>query len=220
MFGRRSVAKGLAAGAIGGLVGTIVMTQFQNAWQKTSPSVNEKEDTQPEVMSSSAQAEETWGIQTGTEGASGSTSKVYSVRQAGTDKEAKSKKEQSSNKEDDNATNKVADAVARASGKNLSPGQKKIGGTLVHYAFGTLMGAAYGVAVELGSRRIRKNPLLSGLGFGAALFAGADEVAVPTLGLSQPPSKVPVAGHLYGLASHLVYGTTSVAVCNATRKFL
>jgi hypothetical protein len=223
MFRRKNVAKGLAAGAIGGLVGTIVMTQFQNAWQKSSRSLKREEESQPEVMSSSAQAEETWGIQTGTEGASRSTAKVYSVRQTGAEKEGADKKEQSGNKEnkeDDNATTKVAEAVAKVGGRHLAPGQKKTGGTIVHYVFGTLMGAAYGVAVELGSRRIRRNQLLSGLGFGAALFAGADEVAVPALRLTQPPSEVPTVNHLYGFASHLVYGTTAVAVCNATRKFL
>jgi hypothetical protein len=86
MFRRKNVAKGWAAGAIGGLVGTIVMTQFQNAWQKSSRSLKREEESQPEVMSSSAQAEETWGIQTGTEGASRSTAKVYSVRQTGAKK--------------------------------------------------------------------------------------------------------------------------------------
>jgi hypothetical protein len=170
MFRRKNVAKGLAAGAIGGLVGTIVMTQFQNAWQKSSRSLKREEESQPEVMSSSAQAEETWGIQTGTEGASRSTAKVYSVRQTGAEKEGADKKEQSGNKEnkeDDNATTKVAEAVAKVGGRHLAPGQKKTGGTIVHYVFGTLMGAAYGVAVELGSRRIRRNQLLSGLGCAA-----------------------------------------------------
>ncbi len=220
MFRRKSVAKGLAAGAIGGLVGTIVMTQFQNAWQKSSHSLKETEEAQPEGMAPRSQSHEEWGIQTGTEGASAGTAKVYSVRQAGTEKEGAGKKEQSANKEDDNATSRVAGAVAKMSGKNLSPGEKKIGGTIVHYAFGTIMGAVYGVAAELGSRHIRRNTVLSGLGFGTALFAGADEVAVPALRLSQPPSKVPVADHLYGFASHLVFGTTAAAVCNRTRKLL
>jgi hypothetical protein len=223
MFRRKNVAKGLAAGAMGGLVATIVMTQFQNAWQATSRSLKKKkEDAAPEVTGFSRQSEETWGRQTGTEGAPVSTAKVYSVRQTSAEKAAGDKEEQSGNnkEEGDNATTKVANAVAKASGKDLSPDQKKTGGTIVHYAFGTLMGAAYGVAMELGSRRIRKNPLLSGLGFGAALFAGADEVAVPALRLSQPPSEVPTAKHLYGFASHLVYGTTAAAVCKAARKAL
>jgi len=222
MFRRKNVAKGLAAGAMGGLVATIVMTQFQNAWQKASRSVKDREESQRKAVSPPVQAEKTWGIQTGTEGVSGDPSQAYSVRQASAEKAAGHKKQQSGNnkEEGDNATTKVADAVAKAGGKNLSPDQKKTGGTVVHYAFGTLMGAAYGVAMELGSRRIRRNTVLSGLGFGAAVFAGADEVAVPALRLSQPPSEVPTAEHLYGFASHLVYGTTAAAVWKATRKVL
>lgn len=224
---RKNVAKGMAAGAIGGLVGTIVMTQFQNGWQKASRSLKEKKGSPPEVIIPSAQAEDTWGRPTGTEGASASTASVYALRQAGSDKERVDKNGQSANnaatnknEEDDNATTRVAGAVARAGGKDLSPGQKKTGGAIVHYAFGTLVGAVYGMAAELGFRRIQRNTLLSGVGFGAALFAGADEIAVPALRLSQPPSKVPVVDHLYGFASHLVYGTTAAAVCKAARKAL
>ena len=220
MFRRTNVAKGLAAGAIGGLVGTVVMTQFQNFWQKAPRSLKEKEEAQLEVMCPRGQAEETWGRQAGTEGASGSNANVYSVRQAGTEKEGADKREQSSNKEDENATTKVAEAVAQVGGMHLSPDQKKAGGTIVHYVFGTLMGAAYGLTAELGSRRIRRNTVLSGLSLGTALFAGADEVAIPALRLSQTPSDVPVAQHLYGFASHLVYGATAAAVCKATRKAL
>jgi hypothetical protein len=222
MFRKKNVAKGLAAGAIGGLVGTIVMTQFQNAWQKASRSLKEKEQSQTDISSSRRSDVETWGKQTGTEGTSRGTAKVYSVRQAGTEREGMDKKEQSSNKnkEDENATTRVADAVAKAGGKHLSTEQKKTGGTIVHYAFGTLMGAIYGVAAELGDRRIRRNTVLSGLGFGSALFVGADEISVPALRLSQPPSQIPVAAHLYGFASHLVYGTTVVGVCHATRRVL
>jgi putative membrane protein len=103
-------------------------------------------------------------------------------------------------------------------GKSLSSDQKEKGGMVVHYAFGTLMGALYGVAAEMGSRRIGRNSVLSGMGFGAALFAGADEAAIPALRLSKSPAEATWHEHLYGLASHLVYGTTAAAVFKATRK--
>jgi len=57
-----------------------------------------------------------------------------------------------------------------------------------------------------------------GLTFGTALFAGADELALPVLKLSKAPTKVPVSQHLYGFASHLVYGATAAAVFRAVRK--
>jgi putative membrane protein len=151
-------------------------------------------------------------VQTGTEGTPGPRSaKVYSVRQE-TEKKASEKQDGG------NATAKVAEAVARVGGKSLSTDQKEKGGMMVHYAFGTLMGALYGVAAEMGSRRIRRNSVLSGMGFGAALFAGADEFAVPALRLAKSPAEATWAEHFYGFASHLVYGTTTAAVFRATRK--
>ena len=78
------------------------------------------------------------------------------------------------------------------------------------------MGALYGVAAEMGPRRIGRNPVLPGLGFGAALFAGADEVVVPALRLSKSPAQASWSEHLYGFVSHLVYGTTAAAVFRAS----
>lgn len=214
MFRRKSVAKGLAAGAIGGLVGTIVMTQFQNAWSKTSQRMKDKEQPQADDLTLGEQEQELWR-QTGTEGGVGRNAKVYSVRQSATQAESRPAEEGA-----DDATAKVAGAIAEVGGKNLSRDQKKKGGTIVHYAFGTLMGAIYGVASELGSRRIRRSTVTYGLGFGAALFAGADEVAIPALKLSEVPSRVPASQHIYGFASHLIYGTTAAAVCKAARARL
>ena len=213
MFRRDSIAKGLAAGAIGGLAGTIVMTQFQNAWQKAAQKMN-KQNADGEVSTPRDMGDELRGVHTGTEGTSVPRSaKVYSVRQ-------ETAKKASEKQDGGNATAKVAEAVARVGGKSLSNDQKEKGGIVVHYAFGTLMGALYGVAAEMGSRRIGRNSVLPGLGFGAALFAGADEVVVPALRLSKSPAEATWREHLYGFASHLVYGTTAAAVFKATRKAL
>jgi hypothetical protein len=214
MFRRKSITKGLAAGAIGGLVGTIVMTQFQNAWQKASQSGAGQEPPQANETTLTDRGEELWRKETGTEGAA-RTAKVYSVRQSGGEEESRGKE-----KADEDATAKVAAAVAKVGGKRLSRGQKHKAGTLVHYGFGTLMGAVYGMVAELAPPKVRKNTVLSGIGFGAALFAGADEVALPVLRLSQPPSETPASQHLYGLVSHLVYGTTAAALCKAARTAL
>ncbi len=50
---------------------------------------------------------------------------------------------------------------------------------------------------------------LPSLIFGAALFTAADEIALAALGLSEKPSEYPVSTHLYGLASHIVYGLST-----------
>jgi uncharacterized membrane protein YagU involved in acid resistance len=51
-----------------------------------------------------------------------------------------------------------------------------------------------------------------GTAFGTALFALADETAVPVLGLSKPPTEYPLSSHAKALASHLVWGATTEAV--------
>jgi hypothetical protein len=84
------------------------------------------------------------------------------------------------NSEDaEDATMKTADRISQAlQGRHLTKDRKKKAGPVVHYAFGALMGAVYGASVEV-------NPAanaLAGIPFGAILFAGADEVALPALG--------------------------------------
>jgi putative membrane protein len=118
----------------------------------------------------------------------------------------------------EDATMKAAGKVANIAGYQLSHDQKKKASPLVHYGFGTAMGALYGLAME--SRTLRKRqPLLAGAGFGTGVFLFGDEMAVPALGLSGQ-SESSVATHLYGLASHLVYGVTAEGVRRLTRRVL
>jgi uncharacterized membrane protein YagU involved in acid resistance len=138
-----------------------------------------------------------------------------SEKQNGTEQQNKSQETS-----DEDATMKAAGKVAEIAGHPLSRGQRKKAGPIVHYAFGSGMGALYGALMETGSRRVRRHALLSGLGFGSVLFAGADEIAVPALGLSGPPSHAPVSSHLYALASHAVYGVTTGVVRKALRAAL
>jgi hypothetical protein len=125
-----------------------------------------------------------------------------------------------SGQESEDATMKVAGKLAEAGGRHLSHEEEKKAGMLVHYGFGTGMGTLYGTIVELGPRELRRHELLSGIGFGSMLFAGADEVAVPALGLAGKPSQTPPSSHLYALASHIVYGLTAGAVRKAVRAAL
>ena len=81
-------------------------------------------------------------------------------------------------------------------------------GPVVHYAFGATMGAVYGGL----SAVLPETSLGFGTAFGTALFAVADEIAVPALGLSKPPTETPASSHVMALASHLVWGSTTEAV--------
>jgi uncharacterized membrane protein YagU involved in acid resistance len=86
-------------------------------------------------------------------------------------------------------------------------------GPVVHYAFGTLMGGLYGLVSEFDGNATAG----TGAGFGIALFLAADEVAVPLMGLSEPPARTPLKSHAKALASHLVYGVTTELVRKAAR---
>lgn len=63
---------------------------------------------------------------------------------------------------------KVAGKVAGFAGRKLSRRQKTKGGMIVHYAFGTALGALYGMAVEFATVQ-SLNPVLSGVGYGGCV---------------------------------------------------
>jgi putative membrane protein len=164
-----NVLKGLAAGLIGGLAATWVMTQFQNG--------------------------------------------VSQIAEATSDKENKKKKEESG----ENATVKTAKAISEnVFDHKLKKSEKEQAGNAVHYGFGTTVGAVYGMTAEF----VPITTIGSGLPFGAVLFLGADEVAVPAFGLSESPTEIPLSTHAYGFASHLVYGMTAEFVRRTVRKVI
>ena len=118
----------------------------------------------------------------------------------------------------DDATMKTADAVVSivTGGRHLSHEGKEKGGPIVHYAFGAIMGAAYGAVAE----GIPESTFGFGTAFGAALFAGADLVAVPALNLSGSPSDAPTSSLTTPFAAHLVYGAVTEAVRRLVRVLL
>jgi len=75
-------------------------------------------------------------------------------------------------------------------------------GPIVHYAFGALMGAAYG-ALRVAAPQATS---IGGVPFSTAIWLGADEVAVPALGLGASPLETPAPQHGSALAAHAVYG--------------
>jgi putative membrane protein len=112
------------------------------------------------------------------------------------------------------ATEKAAAALTEpVIERKLTHGEKKQAGPIVHYAFGSAIGAAYGATAEAAPVAAAGRGLL----FGSALWFGADEVAVPALGLSKPPLDYPPSTHLNALAAHLVYGLTADTVRRLVR---
>ena len=117
----------------------------------------------------------------------------------------------------EDATMKTVGAIGRdVLHVEISREEKEKYAPLVHYAFGTATGALYGALAE-------RYPAVKkkwGTEFASAVFFAADELAVPALKLSKPPTESPLSAHIYGWASHLVYGLTTETARRATRKLL
>lgn len=113
----------------------------------------------------------------------------------------------SENQPKEDATMKAADLIVKevTGGRHLTWQEKERGGPIVHYGFGTLMGGLYGGLAEVAPRITAGG----GIGFGTALFTGADLFAVPALGLSQSPGGQPPSKLTSPLVAHLVYGLTT-----------
>lgn len=115
------------------------------------------------------------------------------------------------------ATTIAADRVMRPIlGRRLSRDERKIAGPIVHYAFASALGSSYGAIAE----HAPVVKMLCGIPYGAAVFAGADELAVPALKLSRGPKEYPISKHLSALSSHVVFGLTSELVRRGVRRAL
>lgn len=187
--GRADALKGLLAGALGGLAAACVMNQFQSALSRALGA---------ESRTHGAQSLQTGEPRGGDEWAAGQINNAEVA-------------------ESRDAAERVAAAAAESlAGRELTRREQDAGGTLVHYAYGTLTGAAYGLAAEYAPAATAG----LGLPFGMAVWLGADELVVPALGLSKPAEDYPPSVHAYSIASHLVYGLTTELVRAALRRRL
>jgi putative membrane protein len=118
----------------------------------------------------------------------------------------------------EDATMKTADAIVSTAtgGQHLSWEDKEKAGPVVHYAFGSLMGALYGAIVEYWPG-VKAG---AGATFGSALFTGADLIAVPVLRLGPWPDEQPKSALASPLVAHVVYGVTTELVRRMVRKIL
>jgi putative membrane protein len=117
----------------------------------------------------------------------------------------------------EDATMKTADrVVTMITHRHLTREQKKKAGPIVHYGYGALIGGVYGALAEV-------TPIVTsyaGTAYGAAAWLAGDEIAVPKLGLSEPPSKYPPKVHIEALAAHLAYGLGTDLVRRGVRAAL
>lgn len=80
---------------------------------------------------------------------------------------------------------------------------KAAAGQIVHFAFGSAWGGAYGlVAGTLPGA----GTLKGGLCFGLIVWLVSDDILLPAFRLSAWPQHYPVKNHVYAVAAHAVYG--------------
>lgn len=185
--------KGFAAGLIGGLVASWTMNRFQDVWTKVTNGIESRSENQ---------------VHNGSGEYAGDVEKTSGTQEL----EFASEPEVP-----DDTTIKAASAISeRIFDHKLTPGEKKIAGTAVHYLLGTGVGGLYGAAAEIAPNVTTGG----GLPFGAVFWLVVDEGAVPLLGLSEGPTNYPLSVHGYALSSHFVYGLTAEMVRRGVRGAL
>jgi uncharacterized membrane protein YagU involved in acid resistance len=92
---------------------------------------------------------------------------------------------------------------------------RQLGAQVVHHAFGSGWGAAYGLVA---SSLPRRSVLTSGLAFGTLVWLVSDDILLPAFRLSAWPQHYPVKTHFYALAAHAVYGLTVAATHAALER--
>jgi hypothetical protein len=116
--------------------------------------------------------------------------------------------------EGQNSNELAAQGLARhILGRRLRLDELRVAAPLIHYTFGTVVGALYGAFAD----GLRGNRAAAGFALGTALWLTADEIAMPLLGLSEPTTRRPLEMHLQSFTAHLVYGLTAEVVRHATR---
>jgi putative membrane protein len=118
----------------------------------------------------------------------------------------------------EDATMKMADKIVETvtGGQHLTHAQREVGGPIVHYSFGALMGGVYGALAEY----CDATKAGFGTAFGGVLFAVVDVFGVPAMGIGPWPDQYPVSSLANPLGAHLAYGFTTELVRRAVRTIL
>ncbi len=92
--------------------------------------------------------------------------------------------------------------------------QKKRGAVAVHYALGSMFGAAWGLVRE--SYPALRGPL-GVAGFGVAAWMVGDNLLYPAFRLGAGPRAYPLSTHAYALGAHLVFAAATGSAYEALR---
>ena len=106
----------------------------------------------------------------------------------------------------------VTEGVAEKAGVNehLGEDEREAATWASHFAYGAACGALYGA---LTGERADTRPLLAGVGFGVAVWAGSYLGWLPAAGIIRPATEHPPRRNALMIAAHVVWGaTTGVAL--------
>lgn len=118
---------------------------------------------------------------------------------------------------EDPSTVKAANLISeKVFDHELVEDEKPFAGQTMHYLMGGVSGAIYGGAAEYTDLA----KMGGGFPFGTTVWALADDLIVPALGLSKSPTQIPLSQHAYAISSHWVYGSVSELVRRAIRNAL
>jgi putative membrane protein len=118
---------------------------------------------------------------------------------------------------DDPSTQEIAHAISKAvTGHKVPADKKAVAGVAVHYGFGALCGALYGMLAALRPA----TGLLSGLVYGIAIWLFSDEIGLRAMGVAPDARKVPVRQHVQAFGAHLVYGAGTALLSKLLLRLL
>jgi uncharacterized membrane protein YagU involved in acid resistance len=79
---------------------------------------------------------------------------------------------------------------------------------ITHFGYGSAMGGVYGTLTE----KMAAPPVISGMGYGLAVWAGSYLGLLPALGILRPATEHPPRRNALMIAAHLVWGATLGAI--------
>lgn len=117
---------------------------------------------------------------------------------------------------EDKLSDDIVDAAERATGIDLDQDGEDVAAAIVEVGIGALMGGVYGLIVE--AMPEAKTEATTGRGGG--VFATAQQIAVPAMGIMPAAMKDVATDKFQNLAGHVAFGATTEIVRRASRYYM
>lgn len=118
---------------------------------------------------------------------------------------------------EDNVAEQIVDAGEEATGIDLTDEQEELAETFVEIGLAALIGGVYGVIVE--AMPEAKTEVQSAAA-GGGVFATAQQLAMPALGIMPAAMKDVAADKVQNIAGHVAFGATCEVVRRASRYYM